>query len=119
MKKTELTMYLNFIKTDIKIKMEHTFRGKIVFESRDGLTIKLDENEKVRVLLRFTDKRMTVSNIAGSALVTLNHITKKQEKILIAYNKQLQSVSHTIALINKYQILPEMKKDDLEDGALW
>jgi|GEM_PF-4369694 hypothetical protein len=119
MEKTELLMCLNFIKMDIKSKMERLFRGKIVFEGQEGLTIKLESDEKVRILLRFTDKRMTVSNIAGSALITLNHITKKQEQTLIAYNKQLQSVSHTIAIIHNYQVLPIAKKEPVENGTIW
>lgn len=89
--------YLTELENNIKLDIAKMINAKYLFTENRKLIFELPGEKKIRVSLRFTEKKAIFENLSGSIQLPLGLVDHSFN--LVKLGRQLNSVGHTIAVI--------------------
>lgn len=89
--------YLTELENNIKLDIAKMINAKHLFTENRKLIFELPGEKKIRLSLRFTEKKAIFENLSGSIQLPLGLVDHSSN--LVKLGRQLNSVGHTIAVI--------------------
>lgn len=108
MNKEQVVMLLEELKADVKLKLENNVQSKITYFNyeENSFTISHYEeaiNRKINFIIHVKNKKLLIQNVNKALTISFNHITKDNEKYIVAYYEQYMAINRTIFLLKKFE----------------
>lgn len=117
--KLNVINYLKHVQSDKKSEMEKQLKAKIIYVGNESnYTVRPDSDPKQTLTMKFNSKGPIFQNLSGACGFTFPHIDKKRAEYILALHRQLESIGHTIGIVNKHQLsqLQEQQQGLFDEG---